>query len=97
MSASGANYTKYEVDEYILNKKQKEEVIAYNPWVYTIVPNYVIKKYVSNKELVKEYLNLKKEKKFTHPLYYKKDMNIKRWFYVKIAYFNQIKKFRKYY
>ena len=97
MTASGANYSKYVVEEYIENKKTKKEVIAYNPWLYTIVPNVVIKKYVSNKELVKEYLKLKKEKKYTHPLYYKKDMNIKRWFYIKVAYFNQIRKFKKYF
>ena len=97
MTASGANYTKYLVDEYIENKKEKKEVIAYNPWVYTIVPNCVIKKYVKDENLVKEYLKLKKEKKYTHPLYYKEDMNIKRWFYIKVAYFNQIRKFKKYY
>lgn len=97
MTASGANYTKYLVDEYIENKKEEKEVIAYNPWVYTIVPNCVIKKYVKDENLVKEYLKLKKEKKYTHPLYYKEDMNIKRWFYIKVAYFNQIRKFKKYY
>ncbi len=97
MTASGANYTKYVVDEYVNNMQLKKEVVAYNPWLYTIVPNYIIKKYVGNKELVKEYLTLKKNKKYTHPLYFKKDMNLKRWFYIKLAYFNQIRKFRKYF
>ena len=97
MTASGANYSKYVVDEYIENKKFQKEVVAYNPWVYTIVPNHVIKKYVSDKNLVKEYLKLKKEKRYTHPLYFKSDINIKRWFYIKAAYFNQIRKFRKYF
>ncbi len=97
MTASGANYAKYVVNEYIDNIDLKKEVVAYNPWLYTIVPNCVIKKYVHDKELVKEYLKLKKEKKYTHPLYFKKDINIKRWFYIKIAYLNQIKKFKKYY
>jgi len=97
MTASGANYTKYVVSEYVENKKIDKEVVAYNPWLYTIVPNYVIKKYVGDKDLVKEYLKLKKEKKYTHPLYFKEDMNIKRWFYIKVAYFNQIRKFKKYY
>ena len=97
MTASGANYAKYVVDEYIYGKKFKEEVKAYNPWLYTIVPNYVIKKYVSDKKLVREYLKLKKEKRYTHPLYFKKDINLKRWFYIKAAYFNQIRKFKRYY
>lgn len=97
MTASGANYSKYVVDEYVNNKKFKDEVIAYNPWAYSIVPNYVIKKYVSSKELVKEYLKLKRQKKHTHPLYFKKDINLKRWFYIKAAYLNQIRKFRKYF
>lgn len=97
ITASGGNYSKYVVDEYINNKKLVKEECYYNPWLYTIVPNYVIKKYVSDKELVKEYLNLKKEKRYTHPLYFKKDINLKRWFYIKLAYFNQIRKFKKYY
>jgi hypothetical protein len=50
-----------------------------------------------NKDIVKEYLKLKKEKKYSHPLYYKRDMNIKRWIYIKEAYFNQIRKFKKYF
>ena len=97
MTASGANYTKFVVDEYIYNKKFDKEIRAYKPWLYTIVPNYVIKKYVSDKSLVKEYLRLKKEKKYTHPLYFKKDINLKRWLYIKAAYFNQIRKFKRYY
>ena len=97
MTASGANYTKYVVDEYVYGKELKKEEIAYNPWVYTIVPNTVIKKYISNKDIVKEYLKLKKEKKYSHPLYYKKDMNLKRWIYIKEAYYNQIRKFKKYF
>ena len=97
MTASGANYAHFVVDEYVKNKEFKKEEIAYNPWLYTIVPNYVIKKYVSDKELVKEYLKLKKEKKYTHPLYFKSDINLKRWFYIKAAYYNQIRKFKKYF
>ena len=82
-------------EEDIMTDGVKE--VAYNPWVYTIVPNVVIKKYISNKDIVKEYLKLKKEKKYSHPLYYKKDMNLKRWIYIKEAYFNQIRKFKKYF
>ena len=33
-----------------LNSLFKEEVTYYNPWAYSIVPNYVIKKYVSDKD-----------------------------------------------
>lgn len=97
MTASGANYAKYVVEEYVENKKLNCDDMPYNPWVYTIVPNYVIKKYVSDKNLVKEYLKLKREKRYTHPLYFKKDINLKRWFYIKAAYFNQIRKFKKYF
>lgn len=97
MTASGANYSYYVVNEYIDNNTFSKEVIYYKPWLYSIVPNFVIKKYVDNKELVKEFLKLKKEGKYTHPLYFKKDINIKRWFYIKIAYLNQIRKFKKYF
>ena len=97
MTASGANYTKYLVDEYIYGKELKKIDLPYTPWVYSIVPNHVIKNYISNKDIVREYLALKKEKKYTHPLYYKKDMNLKRWVYIKEAYYNQIRKFKKYF
>lgn len=97
MTASGANYCKYVVEEYVDDKELKKEVVAYKPWLYTIIPNYVIKKYVSSDKIVKEYLTLKKQKRYTHPLYYKKDINLKRWLYIKAAYFNQIRKYKKYF
>ena len=97
MTASGANYAKYVVNEYVENKKLTKEKDYYNKWLYTIVPNYVIKKYVSDKKLVQEYLELKKQKKYSHPLYFKSDINLKRWFYIKAAYFNQIRKFKRYF
>ena len=97
MTASGANYTECLVNEYIYGKDLKKIDLPYNPWVYSIVPDHVIKKYISNKDIVREYLALKKEKKCTHPLYYKKDMNLKRWIYIKEAYYNQIRKFKKYF
>ncbi len=97
MTASGANYTKYVVDEYVYGKSTRKVDLPYNPWLYSIIPNYLIKKYCSNKDLVNEAIKLRREKKYSHPLYYKKDINLKRWFYIKAAYFNQIRKFRKYF
>ena len=97
MTASGANYSSYVVREYVDNQELNSEVIYYKPWLYTIVPNCVIKKYVNNKELVKEYLKLKHDKCYTYPLIFKKDLSLKRWLYIKAAYLNQIKKFRKYF
>jgi len=97
MTASGANYCKYVVDEYVYGKELKGLETPYKEWVYTIVPNKVIKKYISNKDIVREYLSLKRHNKYSHPLYYKKDMNLKRWIYIKEAYYNQIRKFKKYF
>lgn len=97
LTGSGYNYTKYLVDEYVYNKKFDSEVIATNKILYSIVPFYIIKKYVKDKKLVEEAKNLKKNKKCIDPTYSKKDSTLKRWFYIKLARINQIRKYKKYY
>lgn len=97
ITGSGFNYAKYVVEEYIYNKKLKNEVIADNKSLYSIIPFYIIKKYVKDKELIKEAKVLKRKGKMFNPTLAKYDINIKRLYYVVLAKINQIIKYRKYY
>ena len=60
---------------------------------YRIVPNYVINKYVKDKDILK----LVKKLKRNNPLDYHKDFSFKRKYYIIGALINHIRKFRKYY
>ena len=97
ITGSGFNYAKYVVEEYIYNKKITKEVIADNKALYSIIPFYIIKKYVKDKKLVREAYSLKRKGKMFNPTMLKGDLNIKRLYYCLLAKFNQIIKYRKYY
>lgn len=97
ITGSGFNYAKYVVEEYIYNKKLNKEVIADNKSLYSIIPFYVIKKYVKDKRLIKEAAYLKRKGKMFNPTCAKYDINIKRLYYIVLAKINQIVKYRKYY
>lgn len=97
ITGSGFNYAKYVVEEYIHNKKIEDEVIADSKSLYSIIPFYIIKKYVKDKELIKEARSLKKKRKMFNPTLAKYDINPKRLYYVVLAKINQIIKYRKYY
>lgn len=91
--ANGYNYTKVLVDEYIYNKKPQKEVKVLGNSLYKIVPMYILKKYVKDKNILKDINSLKK----VDPAIYKKDLSIKRMFYYLLSQINQIKKYKKYY
>ena len=92
MGAGHTNYLEPCVDAYIYeNVKDKYEQKGKE--LYRIIPFCVIKKYVKDKELIKEYKKLKRN----NPLDYKKDFSLKRKFYINMALINHIRKFRKYY
>ncbi len=95
ITGSGFNYTKYLVDEYIYKKdlSKMKEVVANKQVLYTIVPMYVLNKYLKDKELLKKAKKLKR----VNPFLYSKDLNLKRLFYIYAALFNHIIKYKKYY
>ncbi len=97
LTGSGYNYTQYIVSEYINNKSFNKEVIATNKILYSIVPFFIIKKYVKNKELILEAKKLKKKRKIIDPTLPMYDKSFKRWIYIKLARINQIIKYKKYY
>lgn len=97
ITGSGFNYTKYVVEEYIYNNILNEEVIADSKALYSIIPFCIIKKYVKDKNLIKEARKLKRIGKMFNPTLAKYDINLKRFYYCVLAKFNQIIKYKKYY
>ena len=62
----------------------------------SFVPKKIIKKYVKNKNLIKEINNLIKNKKIINPMKYKEDKTIKRRLYLFYRDLNYFKKYKKY-
>lgn len=91
MGSGNINYLAPLVDSYIYHEKKIYD--DYAEELYRIVPFYVIKKYVRDKSLIKQYRNLKRN----NPLDYKKDFLLKRKIYIYMALINHIRKFKKYY
>lgn len=91
----GFNIAEYIVDD-VINQKKKKFKIVEREVALSFVPNYVIKKYVTNKELKKKVFELKKQKLLVNPLRYNKDMNFKRreWLFKRDL--NYCKKYKKY-
>lgn len=92
MGANHINYLAPVVDSYIYNAPKKSYE-SKGKELYHIVPFYIIRKYVKDKELIKEARKLKKN----NPLDYKKDFILKRKLYIYMALINHIRKFGKYY
>lgn len=95
VTGSGFNHVKWIVDEYIYNKLP-DYTVADNKNVYSVVPKYVIKKYVPDSEFKTEALNLWKQGKVARPLIYKKEKSFMTKFYAYRNYFNYIRKFKRY-
>lgn len=92
MGAGNTNYLAPVVDTFIYHKPLKEYKQK-GVELYRIIPFCTIKKYVNNKEIIKEVKNLKRN----NPLDYSKDFSFKRKAYIYMALINHIRKFKKYY
>jgi len=68
----GHNLARYLVED-VIQGKEKDLVYAYEEVLFTIVPKYILKKYVTNPEMNEEVRRLIKEKKVENPLFYSKD------------------------
>lgn len=94
-TAAGFNLSRYLVDDYVYNKDD-DTVYNYNKHLWLATPKSMIKKYVKNKELKKEALQLIKEKKYDYTLKYKKDSSLYRVFWMNRIYFKDYKLYKKY-
>lgn len=64
--------------------------------VLSFVPKKVMKQYILSKPLKEEIKRLMKQKKFVHPIAYRKDMSLKRRKYLFMRALNYQKKYEKY-
>lgn len=96
VTAAGYNLMQYVADDYMLGKKQ-EKVYGDNEHLWSVIPHGVLFKYAENKELKAKARKLIKEGKVTNSLFYKEDMNIKRWVKLTLNSLNYYRKYKKYF
>lgn len=94
-TAAGLNLSKYLVEDYI-EEKNKNIDYNYNKHLWLATPKNLLKKYVYNKDCLKEAKKLIKEKKYTYTLKYKKDKNLYRFFWINRIYLKDYKLFKLY-
>lgn len=79
-------------DDLVSNKEIPYTIANNTEHLFSIIPKYVIKK-----NSVAKAIRLMKEHKWSNPLFYKKERNVRHWVFSILAYLNQIRKFKKFY
>ncbi len=93
ITGCGYNMAKYFVDDLILGKN-KPLTLLNKPFLFTVVPKIVLRKFVANTEIKNEVQKLLKEGNFVNPLFYKKDKSLKRKLYLFLRQINYYKKYK---
>ncbi len=96
VTAAGYNIMKFVADDHMLNIKQ-ELTYANNKHLWMIIPKGVLFKYASNQKLKLEAKKLIHEGKSTNSLFFKEDMNFKRWLKLTLNNLNYYRKYKKYF
>lgn len=94
ITACGHNMAKYFVDD-LIHKEEKPLVLLNEPFLFTVVPKIVLKKFVRNRGVLREVKALLRAGKYGNPLFYKKDRSIKRKFYLLLRQINYYRKYKK--
>lgn len=89
----GHNLAKFLIDD-IIEGKEKETVYADKKVLFSIVPKYILKKYVTNKQLNQEVRELIKENKLGNPLFYSGDSSLLRKLYLFVRQMRYNKKYK---
>jgi len=92
ITACGHNMARYLVDD-VIHGQQKELTLLNEKFLFTVVPKIVLKKFVSNQEVLKDVKALLRAGKYGNPLFYKKDRHFKRKLYL---FARQVNYYRKY-
>lgn len=95
VTSSGFNVARLMVEDLIY-KRELDYTIADKEHLFTFVPKYVIKNFVKDSPIKAKALSLMKEGKWSNPLYFKGEKNLRTKIYGRLASINQIKKFNKY-
>lgn len=94
LTKCGYNLAKYLVDDLIYNKEMNYTFIK-EKVALSFVPDYVVWKYIENKNYRDEFFKLKKAGKYTDPLFCKSDMSFERRKWLFKRKINYIIKYRK--
>lgn len=93
VTAAGFNLVKYVVDDLVYHLDKDFELVKENI-LLSYIPKGIIKKYVVNDEFKQKALELYKQKKVVNPLFYKKDLPLKRILFLIRKYFNYYKDYK---
>ena len=96
VTAAGYNLAEFLVDNCVYEKNQ-DIVYANTESLWLSIPKKIIFDYVENQEVLAKTKRLIKEKKYAYTLLYKKDMNLKRYFFLKKYYKRHIENYKKYF
>ena len=96
VTAAGYNLMKYVADDHMLNIKQ-DLTYADNKHLWMIIPKGVLFKYAANEKLKIEAKSLIRQGKFTNSLFFKDDMNVKRYVKLTLNSLNYYRKYKKYF
>ena len=103
MSLGGVSFVTLIVDEFVLARDWTHTmeseydgcIEAYRPFLYSIVPPYVLKRNMANKLLLVDALSALERTDESYPLDYRPD-SLKHQFWAKVMYLNHIRKFKKF-
>lgn len=91
---AGVNFAKVMVDDLVLGKSQGR-LDADEPFVYTTVPPYVVRRSVADEALRRQVLDAFRDGTAAFPLYWNRD-GASQHFWASLTYYHQISKFKKY-
>lgn len=96
VTAAGHNVTRFYVEEYLRGGLAggSELQVASERHLYNILPLRLLRRYVPGdmKNGVEELIA---SKRYSHPLYYKKETNPRRWLYILLSTVNHYRKFKR--
>lgn len=93
----GISLSKLIVSDLVNNEQTKAIIGAKKEILWLNVPFWVLKKYIFNKNLKTKIIEFKKSNKIVYTLFYKKDLNIKRYLTLKKENYNKYKFYKKYF
>ena len=83
--------------EHCVYETDPDIVYADTDRLWLSVPKKIIFKYVENREVTERTKRLIREKKYAYTLLYKNDMNLKRFWRIKLYYHRHIKEYKRYF
>ncbi len=95
VNQAGCNFAQVQVEDCILHKRFDKQISCDKPFVYTVVPPYVIKRSIEDCPEKQFILDSFKTGVAQFPLLWKKDC-MRHNFWARVNYYHQISKYRKY-